>query len=205
MHRERENIFCNTQKTFRLSVLNLRCYNKIFLLHNTSKVLYDLDVHRLIKKQVRIQVSLDTEDRITDMCCKCQMVDSQISFSRNRNKNISNIILSLFTFSVSIIYPSKQQSELLEEVKALKRQLEQVGEKKNSLQAQLEQRTDEEIKTKNLLEEKVTKVHLLKQETRQVLLTVVFLGVLSVFERELLWKNVSFKGETLVKHDLLSI
>lgn len=55
--------------------------------------------------------------------------------------------------------------------------MEKSGEKKNLLQAQLEQKTHEGIKTKDLLEEKVMEVHLLKQETQQVLLTVVSLGV----------------------------
>lgn len=59
----------------------------------------------------------------------------------------------------------------------MRRQLEKAGEKKNSLQVQLEQKTHEEMKIKDLLEEKVMEVHLLKQETQQVLLTVVSLGV----------------------------
>lgn len=45
-------------------------------------------------------------------------------------------------------------------------------EKKKSLQAQLEQKFHEGIKTKDLLEEKVMEVHLLKQETQQVILSV---------------------------------
>lgn len=55
--------------------------------------------------------------------------------------------------------------------------MEKAGEKKNSLQFQLEHKTNEEMKTMDLLKEKVMEVHLLKQETQQVILTVVSLAL----------------------------
>lgn len=79
----------------------------------------------------------------------------------------------------------------------MRRQLEKAGEKKNSLQVQLEQKTHEEMKTMDLLKEKVTEVHLLKQETQQVILTVVSLGLCVCVSVEHL---MYFTGQTLIKH-----
>lgn len=55
----------------------------------------------------------------------------------------------------------------------MRRQLGDVGEENKTLKNQLEQKTHEVMKTKALLEEKEMEVHLLKQETQQVILAVV--------------------------------
>lgn len=71
-----------------------------------------------------------------------------------------------------------------------------VGEENKTLKNQLEQKTHEVMKTKALLEEKEMEVHLLKQETQQVILAVVWVCKRSVsVEKMYVSKGKGFKHE----------